>query len=238
MSEEGIDLSNSIIDPSNSDICEDEFSKLENEIDITNNDLDMVYKIQYSLSEKLSVQKKHLHDKKKELTIKRKRDVMDFDLKCMQMENERMERYLDILKRKHEIEISYVQEVFSHNKKIIDICNSNIDISYMSFPSIDAAYMEQIDSIFSVKSIPTEIEEKKSSGDKPVRPPPPPIPNKVVMSNVVKKNDSNTPARRQSLPVGLEGHLRHALETKFAHVNSQIQKDQKDHDDSGDDSWD
>ena len=177
--------------------------QLTSEKDSTIRDINVLWTLQEQLLEKLSIQKRELHDKQRSLAMKHRKEIMDFDLECLETENEKMSKYLEILKKKHEIEISYLDEMYKYKKSITDISNANVEIEHEKIPSIQETFNFELVKIFPMKKrtksipsseisqpqtfepinaiapiqslIPVQNQEIINTNTKPT-PPPPPLP--------------------------------------------------------------
>lgn len=187
------------IDISN-ELHEKHIIQLSYEKDNTVRDINTLWTLQEELLEKLTIQKRELHDKQRFLAMKHRKEIMDFDLECLEIENQKMSRYLDVLKKKHEIEISYLDEMYKYKKSITDISNANsdVDIKVENIPSIQETFNFELVKIFPMKkkrshSLPVTTEIKQHTIPEPqhvinpvtpmslqpktqTQPPPPPLP--------------------------------------------------------------
>ena len=140
------------IDISN-ELHEKHIIQLSYEKDNTVRDINTLWTLQEELLDKLTIQKRELHDKQRFLAMKHRKEIMDFDLECLEIENQKMSRYLDVLKKKHEIEISYLDEMYKYKKSITDISNANsdVDIKVENIPSIQETFNFELVKIFPMK---------------------------------------------------------------------------------------
>jgi Lhr-like helicase len=222
---------------------EEEISVLVEQGTNTEREIELVNKLQKQLYEKMMYQRRELHEKRRALAIKRRNDTIEFDLQCMDMENKKMDGYIAILKKKHEIEVAYLEEMYNHKKKIQEISKEHEDIKPQDISSLMDTYDEELSRLFpdtigtqeqSVcennddkhvqrpNSAPAEIIRPPNNQEERKPPPPPSVPKKNV---TLKSAVQAKPERRHSMPGGLELHLRNALETKFSRVLNNIPKD-------------
>jgi hypothetical protein len=208
-----------VIDISN-EIYEKHIIQLSYEKDSTVRDINSLWTLQEELLEKLTTQKRELHDKQRFLAMKHRKEIMDFDLECLEIENQKMSRYLDVLKKKHEIEISYLDEMYKYKKSITDISNANsdVDIKVENIPNIQETFNFELVKIFPMK--------KKRSNSLPITGiqqntiiEPQNVINPVTPMNMQSKTQSRPPPPPPQTQTQTQSEIQVQEPFKRAHIN-------------------
>ena len=194
--------------------------------------IEMMSKLQELFYEHLIVDQEELIRKREVEKLEKKQHGFKMELECLEMENNKMDTYLKILTKKHELEIQYLQEVCAQKQKIADLSNNHPDIDFTKITPYGDFYREELKNVMKVNIVHRD-ENNKTISPAPVKviPPPPPPANNVntnkmsPRTRIIKgKEPGDTINVQRRATIGgsdLQSCLRSALETKFKNVGSE-----------------
>ena len=195
--------------------------------------IEMLSKLQELIYDHLIIDQEELIRKRDVEKLEKKNHAFKMELDCLEMENNKMDTYLKILAKKHELELCYLQEVCAQKQKIADLSNNNPDIDFTKITPYGDFYREELKNVMKVNIVYRDDTEKSSgsSSVKVIPPPPPPSNNtntnktsprtRTVNSKEDRSDVINVKRRATIGGTDLQSCLRSALETKFRNVGSE-----------------
>ena len=202
-----------------------------------------------NLSEKLSIsiheEEKRINELQAKEIVEKKKKQSEMELELLKIENAKMENYLEILQKKQDLELQFMEKICAQKSRIEKITEKYPHIDFKKFLSYDEYYYDEVKATshkhnVSLKKAQTkrqmytdipipshsEIEhatDKKSLIQTPTpgQPPPPTSINRVFQETSPGPDNNEIPIRRESL----HDHLQSALNTKFSKAISLQQED-------------
>ena len=224
------------LDESNKTIL-DEITDIEekkNKIDIALKELN---EFGIKLKGSLHCEERNIEEKKQNMLKVKKKEKNQSELELLSENNEKMEKYLELLAKQYDLELKHIQQYCEHKSKIEKISEKYCHINVKGILSLDKLYQNELDKINNkhtnnnVKNKrPLEIScqltepHKDMNIMKQSQPPHKPKVDSIVNNPNINSNKNDI--RKDG---SLQSHLRNALNTKYKSLKTnEIEDDDKD----------
>ena len=189
----------------------------------------------------LVCEEQNMEEKKQNMLKEKKKIKNQSELDLLSENNDKMEKYLELLGRQYELEIRHIQQYCEHKSKIEKISEKYSHINFKEIVSLENLYHNDLDKITNVtrkttvnNKQPLEISCQLTEPHKDMhvmKQPQPQIQGKPRVDTIVNNPNMNSNKNDIRKDGSLQSHLRNALNTKYkALKTNEIDEDDKNSD--------
>ena len=228
------------------DNIHDEMKEMEKEKDIIEENIKNLENLHFNLKSRLNHQEKKISEQNNKISLEQVKLKNEHEINILIEENKKIEKYLQILSKKYELELKYIEQYCDHKSRVEKMNDKYAFIDLNNIVDLESNYKSSFTkrSKSKIKEYPKqEIQSNTIEKDitlKPKAPPPPPpveennqpsISNQINIKHQIQNNKESNIKKTEINKGSLEDQLKSAFSTKYKALQPV-----SDNEDSSDDS--
>ena len=203
-----------------------EIKVLEDKKQELNNHINEINDFSNKLKSKLTEEDIALQAKVYDTNIEKEKLKNDNDINILSQDNDKYEKYIQLLSKKYELELQYIEQYCEYKSKIEKIGEKYVHIDIKNITSLQDLFMNHLNKNFVPEKTKKEIKENKevskklqeqlatepSSNNAPA-----PAQRRNTIATVVENPNKNDIRNDGSL----QDHLKQALSAKFTNIRNE-----------------
>ena len=201
-----------------------EIKVLEDKKQELNNHINEINDFSNKLKSKLTEEDIALQAKIYDTNIEKEKLKNDNDINILSQDNDKYEKYIQLLSKKYELELQYIEQYCEYKSKIEKIGEKYVHIDIKNITSLQDLFMNHLNKNFVPEKTKKEIKENKE------------VSKKLQEQLTTEPSSNNAPAQRRNTIAtvvenpnkndirndgSLQDHLKQALSAKFTNIRNE-----------------